>query len=73
MRSKFRLRGKNYYLMEPEGEMKVPVKLYLTPELFAELEDDALRQLVEAATLPGVYGAVIGMPDIHKGYGLLYW
>ena len=33
------------------------------------LEDGSLGQLVNVAGLPGLAAAVIGMPDIHHGYG----
>jgi len=51
-----------------EGQ-KVPVVLYLSSELFELLEEDALRQAVNASTLPGVQRAVYIMPDVHVGYG----
>lgn len=34
------------------------------------MQDAELQQLCDAATLPGVYGPVVGMPDIHAGFGL---
>jgi tRNA-splicing ligase RtcB len=33
------------------------------------LEGEAVEQLVNVATLPGVVGYVYGMPDMHDGYG----
>jgi RNA-splicing ligase RtcB len=33
------------------------------------LEDRSLEQLVNTATLPGVTGHALAMPDIHQGYG----
>src|SRR5512143_54687 len=44
--------------------------------LFADLEilspvlnDKSLEQAVNAATLPGLLGSVMIMPDVHQGYG----
>ncbi len=51
-----------------EGQ-KVPVILYLSDVLFEQLEEDAIRQAANAATLPGVQKAIYVMPDVHVGYG----
>ena len=51
-----------------EGQ-KVPVVLFLSEELFDLLEEDALRQAVNASKLPGVRKAIYVMPDVHVGYG----
>jgi len=48
---------------------RVPVILYLSEELFGLLEEDALRQAANAATLRGVEKAIYVMPDVHVGYG----
>jgi tRNA-splicing ligase RtcB len=38
--------------------------------LLAQMQRDrSLQQLANVATLPGVWGAVLGMPDMHEGYG----
>ncbi len=51
--------------------MRVPARIYLNQALYEQLrEGDALTQLCDAASLPGVTGAVLGMPDIHTGFGL---
>ncbi len=51
--------------------MRVPVRVYLNQALYEQFrEADALTQLCDAASLPGVAGAVLGMPDIHTGFGL---
>lgn len=65
--------------------MRVPAKFYvnaaLRPLVFGELERycksvdggfsflPAVKQLANVASLPGIVGASIGMPDIHSGYG----
>lgn len=60
----------NIYSIHPRGEMIVPCQIYLKAELLPFLEKEALEQLSAAATLPGVFKYVLGMPDIHTGYGL---
>lgn len=51
-------------------DMRVPVKLFATRELLEQIVNDkSLEQAVNAATLPGLVGHVIVMPDIHQGYG----
>lgn len=64
------LKEKNTYIINKSGQMKVDCIIYLKPELLVHLEDEAINQLKNAACLPGVYKYVLGMPDIHTGYGL---
>ena len=50
--------------------MRVPARLYADESLLtAMLTGDAIGQLLNVATLPGVSGCVYGMPDMHEGYG----
>jgi len=52
------------------GDMRVPVRIFATRELiFQILDDKSLEQAVNAATLPGLVGEVVVMPDMHQGYG----
>src|SRR5512147_780907 len=52
------------------ADMRVPVRLFMTRELLAQVMDDkSIEQAMNAATLPGLVGAVIVMPDMHQGYG----
>ncbi len=52
------------------SDMRVPVRLFATRELLEQIMDDkSLEQAVNAATLPGLVGHVIVMPDMHQGYG----
>lgn len=52
------------------SDMRVPVKLFATRELLEQvLNDKSLEQAVNAATLPGLVGYVVVMPDMHQGYG----
>lgn len=51
-------------------DMRVPVRLFATRELLEQIADDkSLDQAVNVATLPGLVGHVIVMPDMHQGYG----
>ncbi|WP_319377938.1 RtcB family protein [uncultured Methanocorpusculum sp.] len=49
--------------------MRVPGRFFLSKNLAETLEDGALTQLANVATLPGILKYSLGMPDIHWGYG----
>lgn len=49
--------------------MRVPGRFFLSKSLAETLEDGALTQLANVATLPGILRYSLGMPDIHWGYG----
>ncbi|NIS80016.1 MAG: RNA-splicing ligase RtcB [Anaerolineales bacterium] len=50
--------------------MRVPVRLFADERILeASLGDRSLVQSVNAATLPGLVGQVVVMPDVHQGYG----
>jgi tRNA-splicing ligase RtcB len=52
------------------SDMRVPARIYADEELLEPmLQDETVTQLLNVATLPGVYGRVYGMPDMHVGYG----
>jgi tRNA-splicing ligase RtcB len=51
-------------------DMKVPVRIFATRKLIeAVMYDKSLEQAVNTATLPGLVGHVLVMPDMHQGYG----
>ncbi len=51
-------------------EMRVPGMVYADDELLEQiLSDNALQQVANVATLPGIVGHSLAMPDIHWGYG----
>lgn len=63
--------GGNKWRIPKFGKMRVDAVVYVNDSLKELLRDDqSLRQLVNAASLPGVVEPVIGMPDIHEGFGL---
>jgi tRNA-splicing ligase RtcB (3'-phosphate/5'-hydroxy nucleic acid ligase) len=50
--------------------MRVPARVFADERLLEEIRgDDALEQLVNVASLPGIVTASLAMPDIHQGYG----
>jgi tRNA-splicing ligase RtcB len=50
--------------------MRVPARVFADEEILAEIrEDRSLEQLQNVATLPGIVGAALAMPDVHQGYG----
>jgi len=56
--------------MTYRGDMKVPARLYASEKLLeAAIGDQAVDQLVNTATLPGLVKYALAMPDIHQGYG----
>jgi tRNA-splicing ligase RtcB len=71
-RADIRQVGQNLYEIPQEfrPDMRVPARFF-TDETFlsAALEDHSLDQLANTATLPGVVGYALAMPDIHQGYG----
>lgn len=48
--------------------MRVPGIIYIDEVLEKYLEEDAIRQVANVATLPGIVKASYAMPDIHTGY-----
>ncbi len=50
-------------------DMRVPARIYASKKLIEETEEEALLQLVNTTTMPGIVKYAIAMPDIHSGYG----
>lgn len=58
------------YIVEKTGNMKVPLKIFASEKLLQKmLEDKCIEQGMNSATLPGIKGYSIMMPDAHQGYG----
>src|SRR2546423_12756991 len=52
------------------ADMRVPARIFADAELIEAIsQDSSLEQLQNVATLPGIVGAALAMPDIHQGYG----
>ena len=51
-------------------DMRGNVRVFISHEMLGKgLEDRSFEQAVNAATLPGLAGNVVVMPDVHQGYG----
>src|SRR5436190_16189373 len=51
-------------------DMRVPARVFADEEMLEAIaRDQSLEQLQNVATLPGIVGAALAMPDIHQGYG----
>jgi tRNA-splicing ligase RtcB len=56
--------------VETQPGMHVPARVVADAALLGAMRGDrSLAQLLNVATLPGTWGAVVGMPDMHEGYG----
>jgi len=52
------------------GDMRTAARVYATEEMLeAILGDRSLEQIINVATLPGIVGDALAMPDVHEGYG----
>jgi tRNA-splicing ligase RtcB len=49
--------------------MRVPGRFFLSDKLAETLEEGAVQQLANVATMPGIVKNSLAMPDIHWGYG----
>ena len=48
--------------------MRVPGRIFASKRLLDKaLEDKAATQVANVATMPGIVGAALAMPDIHWG------
>ena len=59
----------NYLVLKKEDNMLVDAKLFLNKELLSIVEEDAIQQIKNVASLPGIVGNAIAMSDMHIGYG----
>ena len=58
------------YEIEKEGKMNVPVRIFASEAILNKLkEDNSLQQGINVASLPGILGKSVMMPDAHQGYG----
>ncbi|MBU0994211.1 MAG: RtcB family protein [Proteobacteria bacterium] len=52
------------------GNMNVPGKIFTNQRMIQDISiEEAIKQVVNVATLPGILTASFAMPDIHWGYG----
>ncbi len=58
------------YLIEKSGDMNTDAVVFASEKILPKiLEDKSLEQLINVASLPGIVGNAVAMPDIHWGYG----
>jgi tRNA-splicing ligase RtcB len=58
------------WLIPKEGDMRVPGLVFSSEKMMRSIEkDQSLQQVANVATLPGIVGHSLAMPDIHWGYG----
>jgi tRNA-splicing ligase RtcB len=57
------------FQLDKEDSMNVPALFFLNEKLLAMVEESALLQAKNVASLPGIYKYAIAMPDMHVGYG----
>ncbi len=61
---------KSYKGINGKLNMKVSGMIYALPEMLPSIrKDNAPEQTANVATLPGIVGRSLAMPDIHWGYG----
>jgi len=68
-KSKLKKISENEFEIPREGDMKVPGKIFMNEKLLETIEDKTIQQIMNVATLPGIVGHSIAMPDAHMGYG----
>lgn len=53
-----------------EGKMRAEGLVYADEKMMKDIQkDQSLLQVANVATLPGIVGKSMAMPDIHWGYG----
>jgi len=71
MRQELKKIGTNHWRIPKKPPMLADVDLFLNTKLLGKVwEDRSVEQLIDASQLQGVISPVVGMPDIHEGYGL---
>jgi len=72
MADQIKLRQVDEYRWEipREGKMRTRGLIFASQEMLPKIrEDRSLEQVANVATLPGIVGPSMAMPDIHWGYG----
>lgn len=52
-----------------KGQMLVAARLFVDKSILQDVEDKVIEQLINVASLPGIVGYALAMPDVHSGYG----
>ncbi len=53
----------------PPEASRAAVEFFASRPLLLDMEDEVLRQICGVASLPGLAGAALVLPDAHSGYG----
>ncbi len=57
----------NIYEIPKTGLMKVPARIFISEAMLKAVEESAIQQLANVATLKGIQKYALAMPDIHSG------
>ena len=68
-RKKIKRRGEYIWQIDRVGAMRVPGRIFASESLIRDMDDMVAQQVQNVATLPGIVGASLAMPDAHWGYG----
>ncbi len=68
-RKRVKRRGDYTWQIERVGAMRVPGRIFASEALIQDMDDMVAQQVQNVATLPGIVGASLAMPDAHWGYG----
>ena len=52
------------------GNMKVPGRIFMSEKLLKGVEENAIQQLANVATLKGIQKGAFAMPDMHWGFSI---
>jgi tRNA-splicing ligase RtcB len=69
MGSAFQQIEPNVWELPPTGAMRVPGRIFASRRLVDALDEKVREQVANVASLPGIVGASLAMPDAHWGYG----
>ena len=64
--------GEMEYIIEPDSTngMKVPIRIFANESLLTKMTTDrTIWQATNVASMPGIVGHVVVLPDGHEGYG----
>lgn len=63
--------GTHLWEIPKQGDMLVPGRIYISEEMATSSlqKEEAVKQVVNVAHLPGIQKYSLAMPDIHWGYG----
>jgi tRNA-splicing ligase RtcB len=58
------------WIIPKEGKMRTEGLVFADDKIMRDIQkDQSLLQVANVATLPGIVGKSMAMPDIHWGYG----